>query len=244
MRKTIPIYVVAGVAIGIGALAWWRLTPEQPSDRGPLSPLVLKQQASTRPYSRSHSDLPMSEAISRAFAIDGALLREQAGLSARDMELLAERSSQLIGLYRSGTVDEFFAWLDSFSQKPYAGVWKDVDPQKEWDRLTATVHNASFQPSGIEITVRAHNGKVTQAPFQNVFLRSRSKLHPELDPLQRPITAIEIVIPMEMRNTAGGTFDGYLGVIFVKRPSDGEWVAHQVALYDIPARTPIPILPL
>ena len=235
------LVVISAIALAVGGVAWWRLMPRNHQASAAME--ALAAQESTGRYSSEDNPVsPLSASIEQAIK-DG---RHSLGdLTRGDIEGVAEQVGELGDLYRSGTLDEFLGWMAARGHEPYMALWSKVDdPQKEWERLTATVRGAPFNPDAIRIRLRAHNGKVTPPPDGSAVLRSRGALNPELDPLRERVTAVEVTIPMRMTNTAGGTFDGILGIMLVRRPADGAWVPYQTAIYGVPQSTPLPILPL
>ena len=64
------------------------------------------------------------------------------------------------------------------------------------------------------------------------------------DPTDDETTAIEVIIPgRRIQSLEGARFDGSIGMVFGKRPSDGEWVLLGVNLYDFPMGVTVAPLP-
>jgi hypothetical protein len=194
-------YAIAAVAVAIlvAGVAWWRILPRDPSERvGPATTSELEHQQSARQYSASSTSTSASRAVTdavRATARD----RPLSALSPADGPRIAQRAGELTELYRSGSMEDFVEWLRKSGQQPYRD-WLDVDnPEGEWARRTATVRDSAFEPREIEVVVRAHGGKAIASNRENAFIRSRSVLEPELNPLANPLDLPPFLVPGAMR---------------------------------------------
>ena len=191
-------------------------------------------------------------ALARILEFKGAANALLGDLSREDLSEVAARASEMIGLYRSGTRQQFSDWLTA-NMVP-VGPWADEADDwaaDRWAKHRAMLEGTSAHLDGARVLLRSRNGKVVQKADSkgrsHTSMRSPSDVaangDSDIDINSYKGMLVEVIVPMQFMDESGASFIADVGLTFGKR-NDGRWIPVGAAHYGLPMGVGVPPPPL
>lgn len=240
MKKVLAVVSVIAISLAVVAMIAWNVS----SDVAPLGASGAGGQTRQVQEDDATADTIGPDGQARI----SAQVQRLDTVSQADAAILAKRSTELLNLYHHGDPQAFKDWLHAMGQEyvpPSRGTAYATDDE-QWKARAEMVGKATFDLNASHGVVVSHRGELQPPP--NLTGRSKignaRKINANGTPDPNETTVIEVIVPArQMQSLEGVKFDGSVGIVFGKRPSDGEWVLQAVNLYDFPAGTTVAPLP-
>lgn len=241
MRRFQWRYLVAGALCCVGLLAAV-LTLNALPGRNTISTPVPSDEAAPMNVS-----LLEVEQVGAGVIVEGtvdALSQRLAEVSLPDADGLASDVEAIMRAWLGGTGDDYLAYLDrNGHEPPPAALWKDPQKRNEaWLDATATLREASFDPSGTSIRTSFKDGEGISIDLSRVTgwrfnkLSGQQDATPSLARLSASDIEIrEVLVPMRSKSLVhGAEFNGLLAMSYAQDPSTSQWTLVAVSVYDVP----------